>query len=195
MKTLLLRIQILWRQRTERERWLLGGAGTLLVAAIFQLSVIGPLQDWVTRTEGEVAQLQTDLVRATRLAGDVRRLQGELTRVEERIRVAEETNLFNLLEGLAASTKVKNQLESIKPKKPSGNALFPETRVEVSLKGVTLTQMVDFLYQIENTDRHLIIRSVRIRRPARVGRLAKTAPPRLDVSFSVSSFERARAAG
>ena len=195
MKTLFLRIQIQWRQRTERERWLLGGAGALLAVALFQLVVIAPLQGWVMRSDGDIARLEAELVRATRLAGDVRRLQGELSQVEERVRVAEETNLFNLLEGLAAATKVKNQLESIKPKKPSGNELFPETRVEVSLKGVTLTQMVDFLYQIENSDRHLIIRSVRIRRPARVGRLAKTAPPRLDVSFSVSSFERARAAG
>ncbi len=195
MKTLFLRIQILWRQRTERERWLLGGAGALLAVALFQLVVIAPLQGWVMRSDGDIARLEAELVRATRLAGDVRRLQGELSQVEERVRVAEETNLFNLLEGLAAATKVKNQLESIKPKKPSGNELFPETRVEVSLKGVTLTQMVDFLYQIENSDRHLIIRSVRIRRPARVGRLAKKAPPRLDVSFSVSSFERARAAG
>ena len=195
MKTLFLRIQIQWRQRTERERWLLGGAGALLAVALFQLVVIAPLQGWVMRSDGDIARLEAELVRATRLAGDVRRLQGELSQVEERVRVAEETNLFNLLEGLAAATKVKNQLESIKPKKPSGNELFPETRVEVSLKGVTLTQMVDFLYQIENSDRHLIIRSVRIRRPARVGRLAKTAPPRLDVSCSVSSFERARAAG
>ena len=195
MKTLFLRIQILWRQRTERERWLLGGAGALLAVALFQLVVIAPLKGWVMRSDGDIARLEAELVRATRLAGDVRRLQGELSQVEERVRVAEETNLFNLLEGLAAATKVKNQLESIKPKKPSGNELFPETRVEVSLKGVTLTQMVDFLYQIENSDRHLIIRSVRIRRPARVGRLAKKAPPRLDVSFSVSGFERARAAG
>lgn len=195
MKTLFLRIQIQWRQRTERERWLLGGAGALLAVALFQLVVIAPLQGWVMRSDGDIARLEAELVRATRLAGDVRRLQGELSQVEERVRVAEETNLFNLLEGLAAATKVKNQLESIKPKKPSGNALFPETRVEVSLKGVTLTQMVDFLYQIENTDRHLIIRSVRIRRPALVGRFAKKGPPRLDVNFSVSSFERARAAG
>ena len=52
-----------------------------------------------------------------------------------------------------------------------------------SLKGTSLGQTVDFLYLIENASAHLIIRSIRIR--------ARGEEKLLDVSFSVSSFERA----
>ena len=101
-----------------------------------------------------------------------------------RVEPGAKTNLFTLLEALAAQSGVKDQLDSMKPKQTSGNAAYPETRVEVSLKGVTLAQTVEFIYKIENAPSHLIIRSIRLKVRARDSQL-------LDVSFSVSSFERA----
>jgi hypothetical protein len=85
---------------------------------------------------------------------------------------------------MAEQAQVKDALDSIKPKKPSGNERYPETRVEVQLKGATLKQTVQLLYRIETAPVPLIVRSLRIKnRPDGSGRL--------DVSLSVSSFERA----
>lgn len=117
----------------------------------------------------------------------MRGLQGELASVEARIQPGSDTNLIALLSTLAADAKIsQEQLESIEPKQPSTNAKYPETRAEVRLKGTSLEQMVEFLQKIETSSAHLIVRSLKIR-----SRGDGPNGPVLDVSFSVSSFERA----
>ena len=64
----------------------------------------------------------------------------------------------------------RSQLESIEPKQPSENKQYPETRAEVRLKGTSLAQAVDFLYRIETSQSHLIVRSLKMRTPRRRGR-------------------------
>jgi hypothetical protein len=171
------------RGRSQREQWLLIVAAVVIAVMIVNAALVQPLRADIQRRDGEIELLQTQLLRATRMAADVRRLQGELAAVEERIEPGAKTNLFTLLESLAGQSAVKDQLESIKPKQASGNDRYPETRVEVQLKGATLAQTVSYLYRIETAPMPLIIRSIRIK--ARGGEEKV-----LDVSFSVSSFER-----
>ena len=171
------------RSRTPREQWLLIGASVTVVLAIAQPVLIQPLRADIGRADQRVERLEIELLQATRMAADMQRLQAELSLVEERIEPGARTNLFTLLEALAAQAAVGDRLESIKPKQASGNERYPETRVEVTLKGTSLGQTVNFLYLIENAPSHLIIRSIRIR--------TRGSEKLLDVSFSVSSFERA----
>jgi len=110
-----------------------------------------------------------------------------LQSVEGRIQPGAQTNLIALLSTLAADARIsQEQLESIEPKQPSANKEYPETRAEVRLKGTSLEQMVAFLQKIETSSSHLIVRSLKIR-----SRGDGPNGPVLDVSFSVSSFERA----
>ncbi len=155
------------RSRSARERWLLGGAAALLFALLLHRSLIQPLQADVAAAAARIEALEGQLARATRIAADVRRLQGELSAVES----------------LAGEAQIKDRLESIKPKQGSANPRYPETRVEVSLKGATLAQTVQFLHKIETASMHLIVHSIRIKARPGGDRL-------LDVSFSVSSFEK-----
>jgi len=172
------------QQRSPRERWLIAGvlmvAGTLLL----QAAVISPLRDGLTNAERDSTELATDLLRAQRMARDIVLLRADLERVEARIKPGESTNLFTLLEALAGEAQMGERLESIKPKQPSNHPTYRETRVEVSLKGTTLEQTVQFLYKIESAPVLLIIRSLRMKSRRDDATL-------LDVSFSVSSFERA----
>jgi Tfp pilus assembly protein PilO len=169
--------------RSQREQWLVIIAAVVVIVMLVHGSLVQPMRAEIGRRDVEIERLQSQLLRATRMAADVRRLQGELAAVEERIEPGTKTNLFTLLESLANQAAVKDQLESIKPKQASGNDRYPETRVEVQLKGATLAQTVNYLYRIETAPMHLIIRSIRIK--ARGGEEKV-----LDVSFSVSSFER-----
>ena len=184
MNSLLSRLMSLLRSRSTRERWLLASGLIAVLIVVVHMAIARPLQAEILRADAEVAGLETQWLRAIRMAGDLSRLQGALAAVEQRIEPGAKTNLFTLLEALAAQSGVKDQLDSMKPKQTSDNAGYPETRVEVSLKGVTLAQMVEFIYKIENAPSHLIIRSIRLKVRASDSQL-------LDVSFSVSSFERA----
>lgn len=183
MSALLERALAYLRSRSPRERWALAAAALVVLVLILHTALIRPLQADIGEAEARIADLEGKLLRATRMAGDLRRLQGALSPVEERIEPGARTNLFTLLENLAEQAQIKDQLESIKPKQASTNARYPETRVEVSLKGASLAQTVNFLYLIETAPMHLIVRSIRLK--------SRGAERLLDVSFSVSSFERA----
>jgi len=172
------------RARSPRERWLIGAALAFLFVVFVHQSMITPLQADVAESEARIEALEGQLVRAVRMAADVRRLQGELSAVEARIEPGVSANLLSLLESLAAQAQIKDRLESIKPKQGNANPRYPETRVEVSLRGATLSQTVQFLHKIETASMHLIVHSIRIKARGGADRL-------LDVSFSVSSFEKA----
>jgi type II secretory pathway component PulM len=171
------------RSRSPREQWLIGGGIVLAFLVVVHVAIAQPLQADVRAADARIATLETQLARAIRLAADVRRLRAALATVESRIEPGASANLLSLLESLAAQAQIKDRLESIKPKQGTANPRYPETRVEVSLKGATLAQTVQFLHQIENAPMHLIVHSIRIK--ARGG-----ADKLLDVNFAVSSFEK-----
>ena len=184
MSRLIEQIQAFFRSRTRREQWILTLLGVTALFGLVYLGGIRSVQRSLLSERAQVTALRADLEKSVRLARSIALLRAPLQQVEERITPGEKTNLFTLLEALAAQSDIKEQLESIKPKQPSGNKRYPETRVEVSLRRASLTQIVEFLYRIENANSHLIVRSVRIK-----SRSDNTGL--LDVSLSVSSFERA----
>jgi Tfp pilus assembly protein PilO len=181
---LLAQLRALVEKRSPRERWLAVLAACVALALALQAFVAGPLRDRLARTHSEIERLESDLQISARMSREIRRLRSDLSLVEARIKPGETTNLFTLLESLAGEAQIRDQLESIKPKQPSGNDRYPETRVEVSLKGATLKQTVQFLHKIESAPMLLIIRSLRIKSREDQSQL-------LDVSFSVSSFKQA----
>jgi hypothetical protein len=173
--------------RSARERWLLVGGACAVAFVVVYLGMVVPLQQGAAGADARVTQLESDRTRALRIAAEMRGIQGELAAVEAAIQPGAQTNLIALLSTLAAEAKItQEQLESIEPKQPSANAKYPETRAEVRLKGTSLEQVVAFLHRIETSSSHLIVRSLKIRT-----RGDNDSGPVLDVSFSVSSFERA----
>jgi hypothetical protein len=184
---LLASLRLYLQQRSPRERWLLVAAGCVLALFLVYGIAIAPLAARAKATEAQTAEVEGQVTRALQLASEMRGLQGELADVEGRIQPGAKTNLIAVLSTLAADAKIsQEQLESIEPKQPSTNAQYPETRAEVRLKGTSLEQAVDFLYRIETSSSHLIVRSLKMRT-----RGDAAGNPVLDVSFSVSSFERA----
>jgi len=173
--------------RSARERWLIIAAGCVTGLLFVYLAIISPLEQSARRSEAQTSELESQVIRSLAIASEMRGLQGELADVEGRIQPGAKTNLIALLSTLAADAQIsQDQLESIEPKQPSANAQYPETRAEVRLKGTSLSQAVDFLYRIQTSNAHLIVRSLKMRT-----RGDSAEGPVLDVSFSVSSFERA----
>jgi len=187
MNELLAPLRAYLAARSPRERWLLVAGICALMLVVVYSSIVAPLHESARAADARVAQLELDLIKALGVATEMRGLQGELASVEARIQPGSNTNLIALLSTLAADAKIsQEQLESIEPKQPSANAKYPETRAEVRLKGTSLEQMVEFLHKIETSGSHLIVRSLKIR-----SRGDGLDGPVLDVSFYVSSFERA----
>lgn len=187
MNGLLAPLRAYLQGRSPRERWFLVAAACAVALLLVYAIAIAPLRASANATSARSAELETQVTRALQLASEMRGLQGELADVESRIQTGAKTNLIAVLSTLAADAKIsQEQLESIEPKQPSENAQYPETRAEVRLKATSLEQAVNFLYRIETSKSHLIVRSLKMR-----ARGDAAGNPVLDVSFSVSSFERA----
>jgi type II secretory pathway component PulM len=169
--------------RSARERWLLVGIGAIAATLLVQVAVVEPVKARTADAVAEAERLEQGLQRASRLAPEIRRLRQEISEVEKRIQPGAQTNLLQLLEQIAEAAQMRDRLESVKPKRASGNDQYPESRAEVQLRGATLPQVVQFLYRIQAADLYLIVRSLSIKSRNDDTQL-------LDVSFSVSSFQR-----
>lgn len=184
MKPILEQILALWNARSPRERWVAVIAACVLGLWAVDGMIVTPMQERIARAERRIEDAQSTALRAGHIAQQIHALRGELRAIEEQIQPGADTNLLALIESLAGQVGIHGQLESIKPRQGSSNERYPETRVEVSLKGATLEQTVKLLHAIEEAPLHLLIRSLRIRSE-------KGRSELLDVSFFVSSFERA----
>ncbi len=185
MKELLERLRALLQQRTERELWGIVVLSCMAALVLVHQGWAAPLQSRAKGLDQEIEQLKEQMQLAERVVRNVRDLQSELVAVEKAINKEEKIPLLSLLEELAkAAGLTESQLESITPRPSSPNERYPETRVEVRLKGATLPQTIAFLFKIEVAQLHLIVRSLRIQTRGKQDQV-------LDVSFSVSSFERA----
>ena len=170
-------------RRSPREKWLLVACGAIVALVIVQFAFISPLKQRAELAERRIEQLDSDLLSARRMAGEVLRLQGGVEAVKARIQSSEQTNPGTLIEQLARKTAVR--IEKMNRTTVSGNEAFPETRFTIEINGASLDQIVRFLHAIESSEALLIMRSLSVKRARGRG-----AEGNLDLTLAVSSFER-----
>jgi type II secretory pathway component PulM len=166
---------------STRERLLVGSAGGLLGLAVLYLIVVVPILAVGSRASARLETAQTQYQVILRLREDFDGVQRLLRGVESRIQRSSQSNLRTTLETLAQKSQVS--VESMEPQTAPTNDRYRETKVEVSLKGVSLPQTVAYLHEIESSAELLTVKSLRIRTRA-------DKPELLDVVFTVSAFER-----
>jgi hypothetical protein len=170
--------------RSLRERWLMVASGSVVAIFAIQSFVLAPLAARSAAAIVRREQLDSDLLKARRLAAEIRNLQGAVAAVEAQVASGGHGDLSALLEGIARSAGIRgDQIESVKPTPVSGNPKYPETRVQVVLRTATLPQTVRFLHAIENHEARLILRSLQVRKGRGSGDSGT-----LDVTVAVSTF-------
>ncbi|MBW2272651.1 MAG: type 4a pilus biogenesis protein PilO [Deltaproteobacteria bacterium] len=181
MSELWSRLLAVWDNLSPRERVLIGAAGGMLVVTILFVGLVQPILTFAGGAGTRVESAEQQLGSMIRLRRDYDEVNGRLSKVEERIRGnRDDRNLLTLLETLAKESSVK--VDSMEERKSPDDEKYKETRVEVELKKVTLTDTVSYLHKIEASDRLLTVKSLRVK-----GRSDKS--DMLDVSFNVSTFE------
>jgi general secretion pathway protein M len=163
-----------------RERLLVGSAGGLLGLALLYVAVLNPLLGAMSRAGDRREAADQEARVMERLRREYDGLQVRLASVEEKIRSSPRGNLRSTLESLASQASVK--VESMEPQASPPGDRYRESKVEVALERVTLSQTVNYLHQIEASPQVLSVKSLRVRK-------RPDNPELLDVSFTVSSFE------
>ena len=162
-----------------RERFAVLGVGALIAVLFVWLLGVQPLLGLAEGARKRAAAAEEQLTQVQALRGRYDEVNGRLAAVEQRIQRAPRGNIFTTLENLARQSAVK--VESMEPQTSPASDRYRETKVQVSLKGVTLAQMVNYLRRIEDAPQMLSIKSLRIK--------TRADKDLLDVSFAVSSFE------
>ena len=180
MKELWRRLVAAFGGLSRNERLLVSVAGGLLVVTVLWLALAMPLLASARRVaeHADAAEQQVQAVRGLRTRFD--EVNGRLAAVEARIRSGPTGEIFTSLEQMASASAVK--IDSMEPRTSPASEEYRETKVQVSLKGVTLAQLVGFLSRIDDAPQMLSVKSLRIRTRADKQDL-------LDVTFTVSSFE------
>jgi type II secretory pathway component PulM len=189
MSVLLGRVQVLWDGLAPRERVLVAIAGGALVIAILLLGIVMPVMAASDNATSKAENAERQLVMIQRMRSDWDGLHQRLAAVETQIQgSSERQNLLTLLATLAANAGVKPT--SMEKRQSGESERYEETKVEVSLKGVSLLQAVSYLESIESANQPLSVKSLRIKtRPSRAGKVDLMAANLIDVTFSVSAFK------
>lgn len=189
MNELLGRIRVLWNGLAPREQVLAGVAAGAVALMILVFGLIMPIANATDRAVQNAEDAGRQLSVMQRMMRDWDGLHTRLDKVEEQIRASGQgQNLLTVLESLARQAGVKPT--SMEKRQSGESAEYEETKVEVSLKNVTLQQAVSYLSSIESADQPLSIKSLRIKsRGGSVRGAANSGADLLDVTFSVSSFK------
>jgi type II secretory pathway component PulM len=174
------RLVVAFEGLSRNERLLVSVAGGLIVLTLVWFALLMPLIGSARRvaSAAEAAEQEVEAVRGLRARFD--EVNGRLAAVEARIRSGPSGEIFTSLEQMAAQSAVK--IDSMEPRTAPASEEYRETKVQVSLKGVSLAQLVSLLSRIDEAPQMLSIKSLRIRTRADKQDL-------LDVTFTVSSFE------
>jgi type II secretory pathway component PulM len=185
---LLGRVRVLWDGLAAREQMLVGAAGGLLAVSLLVFGIVLPVVAATERAVEDADAAERQLAIMQRMKREWDGLHRRLDSVESSIRTkGQRENLLTLLESLARQAGVKPT--SMEKRQSGESEQYEETKVEVSLKNVSLKQAVDYLSSIEAAAQPLSIKSLRIkRRPGKRRGASDAAVDLLDVTFSVSSF-------
>lgn len=178
------RIFAAWDNLSPRERLLVGGAGSALLAVLVWAAVLQPIAGATGSAAARSEGLEQQIEVMERLRRQYAEVHGRLAEVEQQIaKNTDQRGLRTLLSELAARSAVK--IDTMEERTTPAGEQYRETKMEVSLKGVTLTQTINYLHNLESEERLLSVKSLRIKNAKTRG----DGPDMLDVTFTVSAFD------
>jgi type II secretory pathway component PulM len=155
----------------RRERiTLFVGVPVVLVALMYKLA-FAPSLDRLSQLNAAIADMQDQLERAKRYASQQVSLDNDIQDLKKSINSRGVTfDLFGFIIDAASDANIRDRCEA-NPSAP-GTRLkleYKPTLVNVTLQGVSLKELTDFLYRIHAADKLLIVDPIEISVPSSGG--------------------------
>jgi hypothetical protein len=163
----------------KREKYMVAGAGAVLGLFILLRLILFPFFEKRSQLERGITAKQEALKEIIELQREYKHLkegaQDILSALEKR---EKSFSLFAHLEKMASETGIKEHIKYMKPSSSAGNGPYVESAVEMQLVGISLEQLTQYLYLVENPEKIIWIKRASIK--------AQKQPPRyLDVVLQV----------
>ena len=145
----------------KREKYLVALAvGALIVFFLFQF-IIFPFFDRKDRLDKGIRAkedaLKNMILMSAQYKAHRKGSQGIQTLLSKR---EKGFTLFSFLDQAAGEAGVKEYIKYMKPSTSEGMGPYKESMVEVKLEGITLNQLVDYLYRIESPENLVSIKRI-----------------------------------
>ncbi len=147
---------------TREKIFVIGAAVALLLTLLFLL-IVDPLLDRSARLDRQIVSAQRQLQELRTLQREYRNRREVLDKINDRLRRQKDFSLFSLLETLARQTGTREKILYMKPTVSPPNDAYEEESVEIKMEGVTLEQLIQYLYQVENSPQFLKIKRLYIK--------------------------------
>jgi type II secretory pathway component PulM len=139
--------------------------GLFLVALLFYLIVISPALSKQELLAKNIAKRRQDLVRISEIKARWQTFQKDRSDVQEAIKSRGSFTLLSYLEAVTREIGIDRQIQYIKPVSfPEGEGKLKPEGIEISLDGVNMEQLVNFLYRIEYSGKLLHVKRIKILR-------------------------------
>lgn len=166
----------------NREKYLIAAAAVLAVFFIFYQYLFIPYTNKNQLLENQIIDREKDVLRMMELKAEYIDLLNKKEKIYDNLNKKEDFAIFSYLEKLAIDAKLKGKITYMKPiTSSSGNKVYKENSVEVRMEGVTLDNLIFFLYNIEHQNKSVKITQLFIKPKERDS-------SQLDVNFLVSSI-------
>jgi hypothetical protein len=142
--------------------------GLVLVALLFYLVVISPALSKQDLLAKNIAKRKQDLVRISEIRAKWQGFQRDRADVQEAIKGRGGFTLLSYLEAVTREIGIDQRIQYIKPVTfPEGEGKLKPEGIEISLDGVNMEQLVNFLYRIEYSGKLLHVKRIKIVRASK----------------------------
>jgi general secretion pathway protein M len=167
----------------KREKYLVWlGTGSVAVFLLFQF-LIFPFFEDRDRTRKGVRAREAGLKEIIMLSAEYDALKRSTQGIGKILAGRKNTfTLFSFLDSAAGDAEVKQYIKYMKPSVSQDTGPYKESMVEMKLDGITLKQLVGYLYRIESPENAISVKRVSIKE-------SKGAAGYMDVILQVVTFQ------
>ncbi len=167
-----------------RERLFVSAGVAFVVCFVVFLGIISPYLEARQALERSLARKEREVLDMAILQQEYLELKSRQSGVVEQLKLRNpQFSLFSYLEKQSTAVKVKDRVTYMKPSNTELDDGYLESVVEMKMEEVTLTQLVDFLTQVESAQDVVLIKRLAIQKNKRAGDL-------LDVVISIFTIEK-----
>jgi hypothetical protein len=169
----------------KREKYYVAAAmGFIILFALMQL-IVFPLLEKRTRLKRTVEANANRIQQLHTLKTEYNLLREQATRAQQRLSKREAGfSLFSFLDGLVGKNGLKDKINYMKPSSSDGpNSQLKISTVEMKLQAITLEQLTQYLYDVENSMKSALIKRISISETSKQEGL-------LDIVLQVETLEK-----
>lgn len=166
-----------------REQLVIIIGGVISFFLIITTFIIKPAIDKANRLDKQIIQKRDAIKKIAELKEVYAKQVETINTINSKLETGKKDfPILSFLEDTARQVGIKEKIVEMKPFEASVGEQYKESSVELKVDGITMNQLVEYLYKIEHSDKILNIKKLKLKKMAKNEQF-------IDVKFEVATFE------